>query len=51
VKYIVVYTEGGDDIATEEFETRGEAEKWLEENNFKAQLIEVSGTYNIEDHT
>lgn len=51
MKYIIVYTEGGDDLSTEEFATRVEADAWLEDNAFKAYLLEVPDSCEPECHT
>jgi len=51
MKFIIVYLTDAGDLYTETFKSREQADKWIEENEWKAVLIEVDGKAKIEDHT
>jgi hypothetical protein len=50
-KFIIVQLDDGGDLNKEEFDSREEADEYLEDNENKAYLIVASGEVRIEDHT
>lgn len=51
MKYIVIQLDDGGDLRREEFDSKEDADMYLETHENKAYLVEINGTYKIEDHT
>ena len=49
--YIIVYTPDCGGVYTRRYNSRALVDRWLERNEYKAQVITVRGRAKIEDHT
>lgn len=50
--YVIVYVDyNSNDLCKESFDTRAEVDAWLEEYEYKAYVLTISGHVEIEDRT